>query len=64
MVEVIRFPKKCPHCKIVLTQVKKMRTQWLECKNGECPFLESQEPRFLMGYRLEDGPYTCNYSYL
>lgn len=36
-VEVVYFPKKCPHCGNVLTLVKKMYSQWMQCDNDACP---------------------------
>jgi hypothetical protein len=37
MVNVVIFPKKCPHCNAVMTFVKKMYYHWLQCDNDSCP---------------------------
>lgn len=60
MVEVITFPKPCPHCKGILFPVKKMYTSWLECRNEKCSYLVNEiekatEPD-------ESFPYTCCYT--
>lgn len=41
MVEVIYFPKPCPHCKDILFPVNKMYHSWLECRNDNCAYLTS-----------------------
>lgn len=36
-VEVVYFPKKCPHCRTVLATHKKFSGFWMECENDRCP---------------------------
>jgi NAD-dependent DNA ligase len=54
MVEIIQFPKKCPHCKKVLTHIKKMSATWFECENTECPYRASASYEY-----EEEFGYTC-----
>jgi hypothetical protein len=60
-VEVIYFPKKCPHCKEILFPVKKMYNSWLECRNQECPYTFTEAAQ---NENRPDDPYpfTCCYN--
>jgi len=37
MIDVVYFPKKCPHCQTVLTVIEKMYWKWMQCDNDLCP---------------------------
>lgn len=41
MIEIMQFPKKCPHCKTTLEVIKKTYQQWMECPNQDCPYLQT-----------------------
>jgi len=42
-VEVIYFPKLCPHCQRPLTNVQGMSHTRLECLNGKCPYIQKMD---------------------
>jgi hypothetical protein len=42
MVNVVIFPKRCPHCKTAMGSVRKFSCEWLECRDMGCPFLTAQ----------------------
>lgn len=55
MVEVIRFPKKCPHCK----QPMQLWRAMLECVNYHCLFVarQTKEMRTVAGVLYPATPY-------
>lgn len=61
-VEVIYFPKPCPHCGEMLFRINKMSMAWSECRNTKCPFIVTQLPmkKTINGHEfIEDpSPYT------
>ncbi len=58
MVEIIHFPKLCPHCKQMLFRVEKMSMAWSECRNVNCSFFTSQVTahRIIAGVTIEEEP--------
>lgn len=66
-VEVIYFPKPCPHCKEMLFRVEKMSVAWSECRNEKCPFIVNQPRTQPLPNRFPDlyndpEPYTECYN--
>lgn len=57
-VEVIYFPKPCPHCAEPLFRVEKMSMAWSECRNKNCKFLIEQEPmtKMVRGVEFTEDP--------
>lgn len=65
MVDVVNFPKKCPHCSVILQYIRKMHCSWLECANAACVFITSQTPTKMVvrSVTLESEPFPYTYAY-
>jgi len=62
-VEVVQFPKPCPHCSMTMQEIKQMYTSWLECYNPGCLYLTTQtlEKFKVDGVEIEDVPVAFKY---
>lgn len=57
MVEVVHFPKRCPHCGSVLASIRKMYCRWMECQNKVCPYLTTPRPSIYVGETTCGDPF-------
>lgn len=58
-VNVILFPKKCPHCGQVMEQREwtgiRERGVMVQCRNDNCPHFTAVDPNTIGRYRYEYG---------
>lgn len=63
-IEIIVFPKTCPHCGVVMKLTKKLHCSWLECHNFDCEFLKTQEALESLGGQWDQEPFPYTYGYM